>query len=93
MCIVSLKRTERREKLQNCSEHLFAKSDWVPKTFFARDEESQEAEWFYDRCKEGISQLGLCLLTVVVFPHLFALWDLMCSETQSRAAVKGKSEI
>lgn len=75
MCIVCMKRTERREMLQNCSEHLFAKSDRIPKTCFARDEESQEAEWFCDRCKEGISQLGLCLLTVVVLPHLFALWE------------------
>lgn len=41
----------------------------------------------------GVRRVSLCLLTVVVFPHLFALWDLMRGETQSRAAVKGKSEI
>lgn len=41
----------------------------------------------------GVRRVSLCLLTVVVFPHLFALWDLMRGETRSRAAVKGKSEI
>ncbi len=96
MCIVCLKRTERREKLQNCSERLFGKSDWVAKTCFAHDEESQEAEWFCDRC---ISQLGLCLLTVVVFPHLFcplgpdARWDVEQDSRKREVRDIGTEEI